>query len=134
MFSAATVAPVGFPSPTSRAKVGPERTATRGACAGDAPASSSVIRSSVPFSTPLARETRQASEDRCGAAFAATSRMWCEGTAKATTDLPETASARSFVGRTASGTAMPGRNARFSRYRRTASRTSSSRAQRATSP
>src|SRR4030067_1045133 len=81
-------APGAIPRAPSRANVGPERTATLALERGRTCANTSVIRRSVPFSRPFARETTTAPGTRGGPHVSATSPRGSEGTARATTFSP----------------------------------------------
>src|SRR5260370_21201560 len=103
----------GSPRATSCAKLGP----LRAAMAGVKPANlettcsmTSLMRNSVPSSTPLVALTKAIPLCRWGAICSKMRLPWCEGTALTTTSAFCKAEPRSLVTRTDSGTRCPGRN------------------------
>src|SRR5262249_47275779 len=90
----------------------------------------SLMRKSVPSSTPLVALTKVMAGLRCGAIFSKMRRAWCEGTTPTTIPALSSAEARSLVTLTDSGIWWPGRNRSFVRRERMESQTSFSSAQR----
>jgi hypothetical protein len=105
---AITVA-AGCSSAISRARLGPDSTATRSAPAPVTSQMTSLIRFVVPSSMPFISDSSVASEGSSGAQPVRFSRSDWDGTARTTMAASSSASAGSAVARTASGSRTPGR-------------------------
>ncbi len=106
----ATTDAVGCPAATSRARFGPVSTPMRdGSWDGSTSATTSVIRSSVPCSTPFERLSTGTSSPITAAAAVSTVRNPCDGTPMTTTSAPVQAARRSDVAASDSGSVIPGR-------------------------
>ena len=111
----ATTDAVGWPSATSRARFGPVSTPVRSVrCSGRTSATTSVMRSSVPCSTPFERLTIGVSGAMWGRASSRTVRMPCDGIPSTTTSAPANASSIDPVARRPAVSSMPARYSGFS--------------------
>ena len=99
----------GCPSAISLARFGPLTTATWAAGTSATSAMTSLIRLSVPSSTPFIRLTSTAPGASEPATAARFSRRLCDGTASTTKSAPATASRASDVADSRSGSTTPGR-------------------------
>ena len=91
------------------ARLGPLITAIRSGPAPVTSAITSLIRLSVPSSTPFISETITASPPMNGAHSVRFSRSVCDGSASTTTSAPCSAFSTSWVAYTVPGSSMPGR-------------------------
>ena len=105
----ATTLAAGWPLAISLARFGPDTTATRSKGTSATSATTWLIRSVVPSSTPFIRLTRIASAASPVARLARLSRRLCDGTASTTNCAPSTASSASEVAVRLGGRVMPGR-------------------------
>ncbi len=105
----ATTEAAGSRRAISWARLGPLTTAIRSGPAPVTSAITSLIRFSVPSSTPFISDTSVASGGSTGAHSARFSRSVCDGTASTTTSAPAAASSGSWVAWIAGGSSMPGR-------------------------
>jgi hypothetical protein len=105
---AITVA-AGCSSAISRARFGPDNTATRSRPAPVTSQMTSLIRLVVPSSMPFISDSRLASPGSNGAQPVRLSRSDWDGTARTTTSASSSASPGSAVARTAAGSRTPGR-------------------------
>ena len=93
----------------SRARFGPDTTATRAASAASTEVMTSLIRMLVPSSMPLIRLTSSAPGGTSGAQSDRLARSVCAGTANTTMSAPASASAGSQTASSAAVSSIPGR-------------------------
>ena len=96
-----------------RARFGPLITAIRSGPMSPTSAMTSLIRLSVPISTPLARLTTVAPRGSWSAQSCRCSRSRCAGIASTTVVTPSSAAAASCVARSADGSLTSGRYSGF---------------------
>ncbi len=99
----------GRPRAISRARLGPDMAAIRPAAAGISDASTSVMRSKVSCSMPLATDSSTASPCIAGATRAAVDRIAAAGTAKMTSSEAALIASGSAVISTSTGMLMSDR-------------------------
>jgi hypothetical protein len=99
----------GCSSAISRARLGPDSTATRSVPAPVTSQITSLIRLVVPSSMPFISDSRVASSGRNGVQRLRFSRSDWDGTARTTIAAPSSACSASVVATTADGSWMPGR-------------------------
>ncbi len=124
---------VGCSAAISPARFGPLTTAMRPGSTAPASATTSLIRLSVPISTPLARLTTVASGGSAERQSSRWLRSFWAGMARTTAVTPSRAASASWVARSASGRAMSGRYSGLAWSFSIASATSWRRAHRVTS-
>ncbi len=105
---AMTVA-VGSSAAISRARFGPETTATWSAGTPATSTTTSLIRLSVPSSTPFARLTSVTPGGSRSCHAARLARSVCDGTANTTASTPSSAAAAFVVAVTPVGSTIPAR-------------------------
>ena len=105
----ATTVAVGCRWAISRARFGPETTATRDAGMSNASATTSLIRRSVDSSTPFISDTATASGASSERSGVSSARADCDGIAIATRSAPSRTTAGSDDAVTPAGRTIPGR-------------------------
>ncbi len=106
---AATTVAVGWCRAISRARLGPDTTATRSGWTPATSATTSLIRRFVPSSTPLDRLTSSVSCRSDAVSGPSVSRSTLDGRARTSTSAEVTAAAASVVERSPTGRSTPGR-------------------------
>ncbi len=111
----ATTVAAGCRCMISRARFGPDTTATRLSGTRATSATTSLMRRMVPSSMPFMRLTSTASGGSSSRQPASAARSACAGTASTTRSAPDSAAAGSAVACTLSGSRIPGWYPEFSR-------------------